>query len=286
MNQQCKNIPKKFVLLNNISLHILILFIILSSLFVFYISKIESDAINDEITGYINKFDLKQIDPKYKTYITDYITEMIKTDKNNEYENFIQNIGDNCTLTDSFPCKPCIDKSECVLSTCKDGTRCDPLTTSQRTGINWALGINVKKSIIDEITKLKDPNDKSVKDLLSKLNIENTIFKDSYFDYIINELQQNKDRLTEEMNRKVLEEIAIVIGFLILIALILNIVPTKLFKYCNNTLLGIVGELVCVFGLIGIIEVWFFKNVATKFVPTKPSLIVQTFKDKLISVMK
>jgi len=272
MNQQCKNIPKKFVLLNNISLHILILFIILSSLFVFYISKIESDAINDEITGYINKFDLKQIDPKYKTYITDYITEMIKTDKNNEYENFISHIGPSCSATDSFPCK-------------QDGT--DPLTTEERTGINFKLfGVDVKKSIIDEITKLKDPNDKSVKDLLSKLNIENTIFKDSYFDYIINELQQNKDRLTEEMNRKVLEEIAIVIGFLILIALILNIVPTKLFKYCNNTLLGIVGELVCVFVLIGIIEVWFFKNVATKFVPTKPSLIVQTFKDKLISVMK
>ena len=110
------------------------------------------------------------------------------------------------------------------------------------------------------------------------------VSKDDYFDYIINELQQNKDRLTEEMNRKVIEEIAIVIGFLILIAFILNIVPTKIFKYCNNTLLSIVGELVCVFALIGIIEVWFFKNIATKFIPTKPSLIVQTFKDKIINL--
>ena len=51
----CKNITKDYTLLNNISLHILILFTILSSLFLFYISKIEYDTVNNEITNFINE---------------------------------------------------------------------------------------------------------------------------------------------------------------------------------------------------------------------------------------
>ena len=58
MNSSCKKVPSKFVLINDISLHILILFTILSSLFVFYISKKEKEAINGEIIEYIDKFDL------------------------------------------------------------------------------------------------------------------------------------------------------------------------------------------------------------------------------------
>ena len=77
----------------------------------------------------------------------------------------------------------------------------------------------------------------------------------------------------------------IVIGFLIVIAFIINIIPVNFLNYCNDSILGIVGELVCVFVLIGCIEAWFFNNVAYKYVATKPSLIVQTFKDKLLSVL-
>lgn len=288
MNSSCKKVPSKFVLINDISLHILILFTILSSLFVFYISKKETEAINGEIIEYIDKFDLNKY-PQYKTFITDYITNFIKNESNNTLEQkFINNIGSTCSPTDSFPCTPC-DTTKLPLNKCTDNkctlddTYCSPDPLGgfiKRAGIG-----SFKPQILNEITKLNDPKDKTINDLLSKLHIEKNILKPEYFDFLIKELSSSPNRLTEEINLKVKEELCICIGFLITIALIINIVPIKLFKYCNNTITSIIGELIVVFVLIGIIEVWFFKNVATKFVPTKPSLIVQTFKDKLLSII-
>jgi len=294
----CKKVPGKFVLLNNVSLHILILFIILSSLFVFYISKIESQTINAEILKNINEIDLKSYS-SFKPFITNYINNNYIPELNKAADNymsntyipnlnktakdFVNNINSSCSPTDSFPCN-------------KDGS--DPLSPEERLFINNKLLFNTKETInkgidkyqpnLTEYVKNKFDNNLApwMKDYLKSKNIESEVFKPEYFDFIINQLSQSKDYLAEEINRKVIEEICIVIGFLILIALIINIVPTKLFKYCNNTLLGIIGELVLVFFLIGIIEVWFFKNVATKFVPTKPSLILQTFKDKILNILK
>jgi hypothetical protein len=92
----CKKTPKKFELLNNVSLHVLILFIILSSLFLFYISKIEADALNKEVISYINNFDVATLGIS-KTFISDNIVNFVKSPPVPDYENnFINGIG---TLT-------------------------------------------------------------------------------------------------------------------------------------------------------------------------------------------
>ena len=57
----CKKPNGSFLLLNNVVLHVLILFILLSALFVFYISKISSDSINGIMSDNIDTF----FDPEY-----------------------------------------------------------------------------------------------------------------------------------------------------------------------------------------------------------------------------
>jgi len=272
----CKSTPNKFVLLNNISLHILILFIILSSLYVFYISKIESKSLNKELINYINNFDLSNIDKKF---ITKNIVDFIESEQNYKYEkDFVDNINSKCSPTDSFPCNP-------------DGT--DPLGGFLTRGAINSLKPTILSKIamlnnIDPTTgkKIIPENNKTLFNLLNKLNIDKEILKPEYFEFIITNLSNNKNQLTEEINNKIKEEMCITIFFLILLVLFINIVPIKFFNYCNDSIIGIIGELILVFLLIGIIEVWFFENVASKFIPIKESLIIETFKDKILSLIK
>jgi len=264
----CKKAPKKFELLNNVSLHVLILFIILSSLFLFYISKIEADALNKEVINYINNFDIASLGIS-KTFITENIVDFIKSPPVPDYENnFIDGIGPKCSPTDSVPCN-------------SDGS--DPL---HRNFVINGIIDTIKPEIKTKLQTLNNKDDKTVNNLFEKLKIEKSILKPEYFDDLIAQFSASKDRLTEEINTKVKEEIFIVIFFLILLVMFINLVPINFFHYCNDTLLHILGELILVFLLIGIIEVWFFKNVASKFAPTNEGLIVQTFKDKILSIIK
>jgi hypothetical protein len=215
----CKKVPGKFVLLNNVSLHILILFIILSSLFVFYISKIESQTINAEILKNINEIDLKSYS-SFKPFITNYINNNYIPELNKAADNymsntyipnlnktakdFVNNINSSCSPTDSFPCN-------------KDGS--DPLSPEERLFINNKLLFNTKETIhkgidkyqpnLTEYVKNKFDNNLApwMKDYLKSKNIESEVFKPEYFDFIINQLSQSKDYLAEEINRKVIEEI-------------------------------------------------------------------------------
>jgi len=267
----CKKTPKKFELLNNISLHVLILFIILSCLFLFYISKVEADALNKDVINYINNFDVSSLDIP-KNFITQNIVDFIKSPPVPDYENnFIDGIGPKCSPTDSIPC---------------NSDRSDPLHRPGPFGsVNALIGL-IKPEIKKKIQTLNDRDDPSMLNLFDKLKIEKSVLKPEYFDDLIAQFSASKDRLTEEINSKVKEEIFIVIFFLILFVIFINLVPNNFFHYCNETLLQILAELIIVFLLIGIIEFWFFNNVASKFIPIKESLIVQNFKDKILSIIK
>jgi hypothetical protein len=237
-------------------------------LFLFYISKIEADALNKEVINYINNFDIASLGIS-KTFITENIVDFIKSPPVPDYENnFIDNIGPKCSPTDSVPC---------------NSDRSDPL---HRNFVINGIIDTIKPEIKKKIQTLNDRNDPTMLNLFGKLKIEKSILKPEYFDDLIAQFSASKDRLTEEINTKVKEEIFIVIFFLILLVMFINLVPINFFHYCNDTLLHILGELILVFLLIGIIEVWFFKNVASKFAPTNEGLIVQTFKDKILSIIK
>ena len=88
--ESCQKSPKSFTLVNNVFLHVLILFTILSALFILYISKLTTDGINKEFINIVNnafsptelskidsneilKQNLKNIDPIiFSTYINQF----------------------------------------------------------------------------------------------------------------------------------------------------------------------------------------------------------------------
>ena len=76
----------------------------------------------------------------------------------------------------------------------------------------------------------------------------------------------------------VVSSVLLVLGSVLLILL-----PSKLCNYCGNDNLHIAMELALVFIGIGIVEVYFFMNVASKYVPTSIGEILDMFKDELSS---
>ena len=180
--QSCQKSPKGFTIVNNVFLHVLILFSILSALFILYISKLTTDEFNKEFIKIVNR----AFNP----------TELKKIDKNDLLKNNLKYI--------------------------------EPL---------------ILNTYIEQYSKYPDD-------------------------------------LREEINLKVKEEIFIVIGALILCCILINVIPGKFFKYCNG-LSTLLLELLVAFSMVGFIEFWFFTNVASKFVPVKPSFLEDYMRKKL-----
>ena len=90
----------------------------------------------------------------------------------------------------------------------------------------------------------------------------------------------NEHKLREETNRKVYEEIALIIGCLLIIAIIINVLPRMMGNYCG-VLKHLAIELLVIFACVGVIEFWFFTNVATKYVPVGPTVIISTVQSKI-----
>ena len=44
-------------------------------------------------------------------------------------------------------------------------------------------------------------------------------------------------------------------------------------------------ELLIIFTCVGAIELWFFKNIASKYIPVKPDVIILTVKEKILSLI-
>jgi hypothetical protein len=436
----CKKISKKFVLVNNVSIHILILFTILSTLYIFYISKVEAKSLNKLIINFINKLPMdtvsKILDPQFiEKYINDSILPQIKID----FNGFVDHISNDCkNKSDSFPCtnssgtdplekkipirsllsnpdiqgqiatylmsdsfkneiksalntlnlnkllsdkgipfvisklteyigniqllcpnpSPSLNSSGNDITCTKDGkslisailrgavyfqkaniiaalssneselidylkthsiedwfmdTKFTEITTMivlfiggitadcknksdsvpcNSSGVDPlpTISLPIRQVLSNELVKngiinYFSDNEDQLKKLILKQDYEKTIFTGDRIDILIDNLGKTPNKMTTEINHKIIEEICIVIGFLIVIVLLINIIPIRYFNYCNDSLIGLLGEMILVFGLIGIIEVWFFSNIASKYVPTKESLIIQTFKDKLLNII-
>jgi hypothetical protein len=92
-------------------------------------------------------------------------------------------------------------------------------------------------------------------------------------------LKAPEDPLISATNNAVYEGLAIVVFFMVLISVIINFLFYKT-EYCNIIKkLGI--KLLILFSCVGAIEYWFFKNVATKFIPVNPDILLSAFKTKI-----
>ena len=173
----CIKSPNSFILLNNVFLHIFILFIIVTCLFLFYIQKLSKNEMNHQFNNLINK-----------------------------------NLSvDNLSKTD-------------------------------------------KTKLLKTTLKL----------FLSK----------NKYEELFNNFSNSTNKTAEQNNTKLKEELFIIIFFLSICVILINLVPRLFFNYCNG--LGtLLIELIVVFICVGFIEVWFFTNIASKYIPVKPSFITE-----------
>jgi hypothetical protein len=92
-------------------------------------------------------------------------------------------------------------------------------------------------------------------------------------------LNAPEDPLVSATNNAVYEGLVIVVFFMVFISVIINFLFYKT-EYCNIIKnLGI--KLLILFSCVGAIEYWFFKNVATKFIPVNPDILLSAFKTKI-----
>jgi len=214
--EYCSKTPENFILFDNVILHVLILFIIVSALFVFLIAKITEHHIN------------------------------------NEFLNIIDNLVDSNKL------------KEIILN--KSSPNLKNIIAKQ---LNIIANDPAQLKFLETITKyISNMNDNDTEDLKKFLT------------NIINDYKTNDHKLRSETNKRVHHELIIIIGFLILIAIIINVIPLKMGNHCGVLKhLGI--ELLIIFTFVGIIEFWFFTNVASKYVPVKPTILIMSFKEKM-----
>lgn len=138
-----------------------------------------------------------------------------------------------------------------------------------------------EKAFQSEISDLIDEN-------LSKIVLENeNLLKPIVMPAkpILTRLQKvyaKPDRYTTEKNRLI--KLAAVFVLILLLCTIFTIVLTVKLDCGKNVNIGhIILENIIVFIFVAIVEFWFFTNIAIKYIPTSPSLMVNTlinsFKD-------
>ena len=131
-----------------------------------------------------------------------------------------------------------------------------------------------------EVTDLVDQNfntliktadkDQVVKKLLSEVNV------DRISDYYQNQTDQVKQLTNTWLSRVTIMAIAMLVFTIIMVVVILK-------SSCGQCIpiLEIIKENVILFAFVGFVEISFFLFIAKKFVPTKPSLMMESMISSL-----
>jgi len=207
-----------FLLGNNILLHCLILFIILSILFKIIIVPLTVKHVNDEFLNIINKL----VNPD--------IIKNILANKNSQ----------------------------------------SILTSQLKELLNINMNDPSQVLLLNELTKyiMNTPTEK----------IQST------FQLLANNYANYESELRVKTNSDLFKKLKIIIFLLIVIALIVNIFP-KIFGNKNTQIKHLGLELLAIFAGVGLIEYWFFMNIGKKYIPVLPSVITDTFKTKMVSLI-
>ena len=137
-----------------------------------------------------------------------------------------------------------------------------------------------KQSITEEINNninsyfdsLPDNDKKTIGTFAKDFNVPLSSLRNIY----------SKPDETTEVNNSWLLSINILYIFIILIIILVLLVTIRFFCEVKDfPILHILKENIVIFLFIGVVEVWFFMNIGSKFVPTKPSLIVNDVKTDL-----
>jgi hypothetical protein len=125
---------------------------------------------------------------------------------------------------------------------------------------------NIEDNLVPAL-KNADTNNQ-VKNAIQEVNFEK-----------LKSIYQSDSEVTVTQN-KWIERVTI--GTLIFLFVVLFVIVSLLRTFCTSVPIGrILKENLILFSLVGMAEVLFFLNVGRKFVPTKPSLIVETVIDSV-----
>ena len=101
----------------------------------------------------------------------------------------------------------------------------------------------------------------------------------------IHRVYSHPDPLTE-LNNTFLKSLNILMVSFILISIVTMLVVLKYSCKINAPILAILKENLALFLCVGIVEAVFFKAIALKFIPTKPSLIVNVMFNAIKSKLQ
>lgn len=261
LNQPRYGINKSRLLCNAL-LHVTILFIILSCLFMYYISKVTTTYINNILISQMKKYFNEMVytsnnQPVFPTlkatglnsYITNNITETVITYLQNEIETQIRN-------------DPTIQSLNSVNNN---------LTTQ----LIEASDLAVQQTIQNNIDTVNLQINMNVKNFISNFD----------FDYYIKIFKQ-KDAYRDMINKNLFLNIKIVIIILVLFFIIILMIFIANKKMNMAEVFELFLENIVTFIFVGLIEFWFFTNIVTKYVPIETSKLYTSFLSSLSKLIK
>jgi hypothetical protein len=219
----------------NIILHITILFTILTALYILYISKVISNFLNNELAGIVKT--------EFKNNL--YVSKNVPITPSLSIQFFKESIVNNTNNYIDEQLKQTINNDEAIKQL-------------QMKKMELANSNNVSNKI-DEVE--------------TEINIKIVdIIKNFDYEYYVSIYKK------ESMFRKLFNETLFTNIILINIIIIVFSLFFTIYTYSTGNLSGkeifhIVMENLVTFIFVGMIELWFFLNVASQFIPAPPSLI-------------
>jgi hypothetical protein len=104
-----------------------------------------------------------------------------------------------------------------------------------------------------------------------------------YYSALSEKLKTKEEITSTLINSKIVGQILIIVIFLLIIVLLINTIP-RLLSF-NSGIKVLLIELVIVFAFIGVIEYYFFTNIASKYIPVKPSFLNEYIIEKIIKTL-
>ena len=241
----------------NVILHVTILFTILSFLFMLYISKITTTAINKELNHIIH----------------DSLKKLLYTKDGHPVKPSIKimNINDttinNISSIISNPIQDAINQKiidDPIIKVLVDNNN------SLKNQLSNIANTTVKESIKSSI----NTNNSEI-----IIQMTNIITKFDY-DYYIN-LYSHSDSFSTTVNNNLFTSIKIINATLVLFLIFFIYYILQTNSITIMAVLGIFMENIITFIFVGAVEFWFFQNVASKFIPVEPSIITKTLFSSL-----
>ena len=133
------------------------------------------------------------------------------------------------------------------------------------------------KSLYSEIYK-------GIDNTIGKINLPSGILPDPTLK-ILESFYSGKNQTVERNNSMLLEFNIVIIVFLFL-AFLITYAVRRLFCKQSINFTEVIGENILILALVGIIEYFFFMNIASKYVPILPSFLPNVLEKSLNNLIK